>query len=73
MKFITQAHRYVITFYVNKNFFVFESPFYHHYIQKPVPKNFQRNVQMRLISHRQQEPSEIFVDLQKPEPILKNF
>jgi hypothetical protein len=33
-----------------------------------VHKNFKRNVHMCLISHRQQGPSEAFVDLQEPEP-----
>jgi hypothetical protein len=52
----SKAHPYVKTTCINENDFVFVGPFLHPCIQKPVHKNFLRNVQMRLIAHRQQEP-----------------
>jgi hypothetical protein len=45
----------------NTKCFLSVGPFYHLYIQKPVPKKILGNLQMRLISHRQQEPSELFL------------
>ena len=67
------AHRYVKTNYINENVLVFVGPFYHRCAQKPVHENVLRNVQMRLISHHQPKPSEVFVEMQKPEPIHRKI
>jgi hypothetical protein len=70
---LSEADRYVKTFYINENIFVFAGPFYHRCIQKQVHKNLLGIVRMRLISHRQPKHSEVFVEMQNPAPILQNI